>query len=243
MTARIGLIVPSSNPTIEEFLPLVAPVLDVSFLVTRIRVRRIATDEDSDAQFDVESLSAAASLLADAEVALVSWAGTAGFWLGPDREQTALDAVGVQVGMPVLSSRMAMMSALAQADGRGLGVLTPYRSAVHDRVLATLAAAGYDITADVALGLERNRDFADVPGDVVAEHLRELGGSGAVASALVCTNVLGTLQQLKPDRVLVVDSVLATLWDAARRAGATTLPYRDCYRAVLDAGTDPKEPR
>lgn len=53
VTGRVGLIVPSSNPTIEAFLQRtpVARLLGLEVLVTRVRVRRIAADGGADAQF------------------------------------------------------------------------------------------------------------------------------------------------------------------------------------------------
>lgn len=229
----VGLIVPSSNPTIEAFLPAVADVLDVQFLVTRIGVRRIAIDADSDAQFDRAGLTAAAALLTDAEVSLVSWAGTSGFWLGVGRESAALAAVSSAVGVPVVSTRIAMMAALDQDPDVPLGLLTPYTDDVHQGVIASLASAGREITADTALGIERNLDFAAIPAEAVVRHLRKLANTGGGLPAVVCTNVLATLPELADEPFVVLDSVLATLWHAAREVGATSMTYTECYRAVL----------
>ena len=231
---RAGLLVPSSNPTVEAFLPRVAGVLDVQFLVTRLGVRRIAADAEADAQFDRGGLQAAAALLTDAEVAMVSWAGTSGCWLGGDREDALLAAVSAAVGVRVTSSRVALLAALAEQPGAALGVLTPYVGAVHARVVGGLAAAGHPVAADRALGIERNLDFAAIPGAVVAGELRALGARGAATPVVVCTNVAGCLPELAGEGFVVVDSVLATLWHAARIAGATTASYAGCYRAVQE---------
>ena len=229
----IGLIVPSSNPTIEAFLPAASEVLGTSFLVTRIGVRRIAADADSDGQFDLEGLVAAARLLVDAEVSLVSWAGTAGFWLGVDREDAMLAEATVQVGVPVTSSRVAIFAAMKGAREHSVGVLTPYVEDVHRRVCATIEHEGFDVVADRALGIERNLDFAHVPPATIAEQLRLLAAAGAEVLPVVCTNVLATLAELDSAPFLVIDSVLATLWHAAREIGATSLDYLDCHRVLL----------
>jgi maleate isomerase len=217
----------------EAFLPRVADVLDARFLVTRIGVRRIAADADADAQFDRAALQAAAELLGDAEVELVSWAGTSGFWLGGDRESAALATVSAAVGVPVTSSRVAMLTALDDARGAPLGVLTPYLPAVHREVLATLATAGHPVVAERALGIERNLDFAAIPPATVAAELSLLATVGAEVLTVVCTNIVATLSDLAAAPYIVVDSVLATLWQAAREIDATTSSYSECYRAVL----------
>lgn len=233
----IGLIVPSSNPTIESFLPVVAGTLDAQFLVTRIGVRRIALDADSHAQFDVAGLVSAASLLADAEVSLVSWAGTSGFWLGGDREDEVLAVASAEAGIQITSSRVAMLAALSEVADARLGVLTPYTSDVHARVLGALSRAGYDIVADRALGVERNLDFAAIPAATVVAELRALAATGAEAAAVVCTNVLATTEVLAVEPLVVIDSVLATLWHATRESGATLLSYVECYRRVTSGSS------
>jgi maleate isomerase len=230
--ARVGLIVPSSNPVIEGYLqrtPVTAR-LGIDVLVTRARVRRIAADDDADAQFGAAALSAAAGLLADAEVSLISWAGTSGCWLGGGQEDAVLARASAAAGVPVTSSRTALLAALAEQPGAPLGVLTPYVTEVHDRVVATVRAAGGTVVADRGLGLERNLDFAAIPAAVLEASLRALASAGAQSLAVVCTNVPGVLPSLAAAPFTVVDSVLATLWHAARLTGSYRRPYADCYR-------------
>jgi maleate isomerase len=236
---RVGLIVPSSNPTIERFLQRVpvGTLLGLEVLVTRVRVRRIAADADADAQFGRAALTAAASLLADAEVTVISWAGTSGCWLGGEREDAVLGAVAATTaGIPVVSSRIALLAALAETPGAPVGLLTPYVPDVHERVAATVAGAvgatGGMVMASRGLGIERNLDFAAIPEAVIERELRELADGGAQALAVVCTNVLGVLPGLADAPFLVVDSVLATLWHAAKLSGSGAPPYADCYRAA-----------
>jgi maleate isomerase len=230
---RVGLIVPSSNPTIEGFLQRVpvAPLLGLEVLVARVRVRRIAADAAADAQFDLAAFSAAAELLADAEVSLLSWAGTSGFWLGGEVEDRVLTRVSA-AGIPLVSSRIAVLAALAERPGTPVGVFTPYVRDIHDRVVAAVAGAAGKVVADSGLGIERNLDFAAIPESALEAELRRLAGRGAESLAVVCTNVPGVLRGLADAPFLVVDSVLATLWHAARLSGSYGASYADCYREV-----------
>jgi maleate isomerase len=242
VSARIGLIIPSSNPTIEGFLrrSRVADLLDLDVLCTRIGVRRIAADTAADAQFDAAGLQTAAELLADAEVELISWAGTSGFWLGAERETAALAQVSDAVAIPVLSSRLAMFAALDESGPEPTGVLTPYLDPIHQRVVAAIEAAGHPVVADRALHIERNLDFAAIAAAQIVDEIRRLAASGAGKVAVVCTNVLATLPILAADEVTVIDSVLATLWQAASRVGRSTDTYAQTYRTLLaePAATD-----
>lgn len=83
---RLGFICPSSNTAFE---PAAWALLAdrASMHVTRVGVTRISLGSDSDDQFDVAGMEAAARLLAEARVDVVAWAGTSGSWLGVDRER------------------------------------------------------------------------------------------------------------------------------------------------------------
>src|SRR6478752_1866665 len=86
--ARLGMIVPSSNTVAEAVLPSLLPAdFPISMHVSRLRVTHIAGDQASMDQFQLSASLAAASLLADAEVELILWNGTAAGWLGFGRDE------------------------------------------------------------------------------------------------------------------------------------------------------------
>ena len=228
----VGLVVPSSNPTIERFLATtdLHGVLGIDVLVTRMSVTQISPDGSSAAQFSAQRLGAAADLLCDAEVDLVLWAGTSGFWLADER--SVLDAVWGQVKTQVSSSREAMRAALADIGASRVAVFTPYVAEIHLRVLASLEEAGYEVTRSMALDLEHNLDFSRVPAQTIDEQVRLLAGEENVPVCVVCTNMLAVIGGPP-----VVDSVVATLWHAARLVGATTAGYLQTYAALLNVSS------
>jgi maleate isomerase len=238
----VGLVVPSSNPTIERFLAAapVQDVLGIDVVVTRLAVTRIGADGESDGQFAVDPLQAAVDLLQDAETLLVVWAGTAGFW--QDEERSVLDEVEQRTGGRLVSSREAMLAALADVGASATAVLTPYVSQVHDAVLATFKGEGFAITGSKSLGLSRNLDFAHVDPETIRAEVLALAGAANNAVSVVCTNMLAAVAGPP-----VVDSVVATLWHAARVAGATSTGYLQSYAALVDvplpvAPTDGRDP-
>lgn len=230
----VGLIVPSSNPSIEtvlQHLP-VASVLSCEFLCTRIQVQRIGIDTDSDAQFTLTAFSQAASLLADAEVASLMWAGTSGSWLGPEFEHRLIQTLAESTGKPAATSVTATMAALAEYAPDSVGMITPYIDPVHHRVLSFMNRSGYSVQADVALGIETNLDFARIPSSELQEHITQMVTQDDVdVVTIMCTNVMGALAGLR--QAPVVDSLLATLWFGARLAGATDMQYHEAYREIL----------
>jgi maleate isomerase len=227
-TPLVGLVVPSSNPTIERFLAeaKILEVLGVDVVVTRMPVTRIGSDGESNGQFTAERLWAAAQLLVDAEVDVVVWAGTAGFWQADER--AVLDAVARQTDGPVTSSREAMLAALDDMGASETTVLTPYVKDVHHAVVRTFEDAGFEVPASHGLGLMRNLDFSRVPAKTIAGHILVLAGRANHPVAIVCTNMLGVASGPP-----VVDSIVATLWHAARRTGGTSASYLASYSALL----------
>jgi maleate isomerase len=205
-------------------------LLGIDLVVTRLAVTEIRSGGPSDGQFTADRLCAAAGLLCDCEVDLVVWAGTSGFWQADER--SVLDEVAASTGTPITSSREAMLAALAELGATRIAVLTPYVAEIHQSVLASFEAAGFEVLRQAALGLERNLDFSLVPAEVIAERVLELAGEGGVPVCVVCTNMLAAVGGLP-----VVDSVVATLWHAARLTGATTAGYLQTYAALLDAPT------
>jgi maleate isomerase len=206
--SRVGLVVPSSNPTIERFLADadVRAVLGLEVVCTRLAVERI--DRAADRQFAPARITAATALLADAEVDLAVWAGTSRFWLDD--------------GVPVLSSREAMFAALADVAAGEVSVLTPYTDDVHAAVVASVRSSGHTVAASRALGISRNLDFARVD---PTPHVRALAEHPVM---VVCTNMLATT-----GAALIVDSIVATLWHAARLTGASSLGYADAFASLM----------
>ena len=223
---RVGLIVPSSNPTVERLLATgIGPdMFGVDFVCTRIRVTHITRDASAAAQFAPGPFHDAAALLADCAPDLIVWAGTSGWWLGADAEQVALDAISAAASAPATSSRAAMVAAFDNTGVTACAVLTPYVPAVHAAVVDAFRRF-VSVPADHCLGLSHNGSFAQVPQPAVHAELTALAGGGAVA--LVCTNMMA----LVPD-LLVIDSLMATLWHAARLVDAGTATYADAYREV-----------
>jgi maleate isomerase len=231
----VGLIIPSSNPTVERLTgQLSVPALfGIDLVVTRLAVRRVDAGEGSDAQFTAASLCAAGELLADTRPDLVVWAGTSGCWRGGAREDIELRALEVAAGAPATSSRRALLAALQSTPGP-VAVLTPYIDDVHCAVVATLRAAGIAVAADRGLGEVDNLAFSRITADVLRPVLADLAGPAGRPVAVVCTNLL-----VVDVARAVVDSVVATLWHAAALAGARAGDYWETYRSVaadLDTG-------
>lgn len=229
-TARIGMIVPSSNTCLE---PMTYRMLedrqDVTVHATRIPVTRIALDGDSNRQFDAATMLGAAELLATADVDVIAWNGTSGSWLGPDHDRQITDAITTHTGIPATTSTLGYLEAFERFGISTVGLLTPYTEDVNRAVATCYSSRGYQVSGEVHLGLSDNESFARVaPQELVPGALR-LAGQHPDAVVVLCTNVFGApiVEQIETSTgVPLLDSVAVTLWHCLELAGVEGLSTR-----------------
>lgn len=225
---RIGMLTPSSNTCLE---PVTAAILldggaSASMYASRVPVTRIALDAQASAQFDVEPMVAAARLLADAHVDVIVWNGTAGSWLGVDHDHVLIAAIEKATGIRATTSTLALLAAYRAFGVTRLGLAVPYTTDVTERIAARYADYGVDCVSTASLGLTENTDFAATPAKRVRQLMEQAGSGDVHGVAVVCTNVFGAPHAVDVETQLgvpVFDSTAATLWQALRVAGASSV--------------------
>jgi maleate isomerase len=213
MSVRIGLIVPSSNTVVEPEAARLG--LAASVHVTRVRVTEISLAADAVAQFGIGVMTAAASLLSDARVDAVAWAGTAGSWLGTEHDLRLVEAISSAAGVLATTSTLALLEALRLAEVSRIGLITPYVTPVVERIAATFAGSGITVTGETHLGLAENYASAGIGAGQLVAMARDCA-AGAQALVVLCTNVAGGPA-------------------AARMSWVTGLPVFDSVEVTLDA--------
>jgi maleate isomerase len=197
----------------------------------RIPVTRIGLDERADRQFSTDAMLDAARLLADADVDVVTWGGTAGSWLGLEYDRALCAAVTEATGIPATTSTLALLDAMRAYGVTRLGLAVPYTDDVVARIADVYRGAGVEVVASAALGLTENAAFAEVTGEQVDKLVATAAGSsdgevhdGEVhAVAVVCTNVFGAGRVVDAEARLgipVLDSTSATVWQVLGTAVA-----------------------
>jgi len=226
----VGLIVPSSNPTVERVAHHVcsAPWSGLDIIATRVKVRAVAPGAGVEGQFDSANMAAAARLLVDSDPELVIWAGTSGLWRGVEREAAELEALSAQHGRRVTSTSQGIVGALHEIGQEEVGVFTPYVAPIHRRVVGSVTDAGYRVVTDHGLGETDNLAFSRIAPEVIGPWVDRLSGGGNRPVLVVCTNLLAALPGTP-----TLDSVIATFWHAARLTGANELSYQATYEAVV----------
>jgi maleate isomerase len=192
MTARVGLLVPSSNVTMEIELPA---LLRQGMLggetpsFHSARMRMTAVTPEALAAMDAQAEQRAGEL-ADAQVDVIAYACLVAVMVqGPGAhrgaEQRLSDATG---GLPVVSSAGALVAAVHELGVERVAMVTPYAPPLTATVVDYLAAEDIEVVDAISLGVTDNSAVGRLdPGNLVdlATRLDRSHAQAVVASACV----------------------------------------------------------
>jgi maleate isomerase len=228
-TTRLGMLTPSSNTVLE---PVIAEMLrdapGVSCHFSRFRVLQISLGEDSQSQFDLEPMLAAAELLADAKVHSICWNGTSAGWLGFGQDERMCAAITERTGIPAHSAVLGFNALFAEKGVKRLGLVSPYIEDVQRRIVANYSAAGVETVADERLDISENYAFAEVAVETVEAMCRRVAQANPDGIAIYCTNVDGAALAPQLEQELgipIYDSGAVALWAGLRAAGTNMAPF------------------
>jgi maleate isomerase len=202
MTPRVGLLVPSSNVTMEIELPALLGHTEGWFpSFHSARMRMTAVTPAALAAMDGQAERCAAEL-ADAEVDVLAYACLVAVMVqGPGAhratERRLSEAAG---GTPVVSSAGALIDAIHDLDVERVAMITPYPPALAATVVRYLAAEGIEVVDAVSLGLTDNAAVARLDPQRLVDLVGALDLSRAqavVASACVQMPSLGAIDRLR----------------------------------------------
>jgi len=194
---RVGLIVPSSNVTMETELPALlgrhpaVTARGVTFHSSRAVLHRV--DAESLRRMVADSERCAAEL-ADARVDVVAYAcliavmaeGRGAHEAAEERLANALAAAGAPA--PVTSSAGALVRTLQRLGARRVAIVTPYLKPLTSMVAGYLAAYGVEVVDSVSLEVADNVEVGRLdPAGLVgyAKSLRLACADALVLSACV----------------------------------------------------------
>ncbi|GAA1619120.1 maleate cis-trans isomerase [Kribbella sancticallisti] len=226
---RVGLVVPSSNVTVETELPAILgrhPSATFSFHGSRMRMARVSPEqlaamnaqrercvlELGDADPDV--------ILYGCLVALMS--------VGPGEHQRVEGLIAEQLATggsqaKVRSSAGALVEGLRAIPAQRIAIVTPYLKPLAEKVVAYLEAEGFEVVDWRALEVEDNREVGCIPGARVMAAARslELGRADAlVISACVQMPSLPLIDLAEQEFGLpVVSAASAGAYSILRSAG------------------------
>lgn len=215
---RIGLLVPSSNTTMEPELHRMTPG-GVSIHTARMRLVETTPEKLVEMADDA---GRAAHLLATAEVDFIVYGCTTGSLIGGvEWEERLVQGIERETGVPTISTSRAVIDALKALNVERVAVATPYIDVLNRLERAFLESHGIEVTAIRGLGIVRNVEIGRTEGAAVEELVRAVAG-GADAVFISCTNLptIGLIEPLEAGlRRPIVTSNQASLWAALRGEG------------------------
>jgi maleate isomerase len=226
---RVGLVVPSSNVTVETELPAVLgshPSAAFSFHASRMRMAKVSPEQLAamNAQRERCILELGDTgpdvILYACLVALMS--------VGPGEHQRVESLVAEQLAAGrsqarVRSSAGALVEALRAIPARRIALVTPYLRPLAEKVVHYLTAEGFDVADWRALEVEDNRAVGCIPGERVMAAARSLDLTGVdalVISACVQMPSLPLVEAAEQEFGLpVISAATAGAYSILRAAG------------------------
>jgi maleate isomerase len=212
----IGVLTPSSNTALE---PLTSAMLSqlpgVSAHFSRFRVTEISLGEQSQSQFQFESILQAAKLLADAWVDVIVWSGTSASWLGFDRDEALCAAITNETGIPACTSVLALNEIMTLTNRKRFGLVTPYLADVQKKIIDNYSAHDFACVAEKHSGLSVNYSFSEVSESVLLDMATEVNLAKPQCITTLCTNLRAAHCVEKWEAELgvpVYDSVSTAVW-------------------------------
>ena len=217
--SRIGLLVPSSNTTVEpEFYRALPP--GVTLHVARLFLTQIAPDAILSLVQDLETQSRG---LASADVDVIVLGATAPSFLkglGYDRELIA--RIEAATGKRATTTSTALIGALRHLGVSRVVLGAAYDAKVNAIAQAFLEANGIEVLAAQGLGMVDNLAVGRLGSDSAYELARRIDCPDAEAIVLACTNwkTMDVIERLERELGKpVISTTQASLWGALKMIG------------------------
>jgi maleate isomerase len=159
---HVGLLIPSSNTTIEYEYNRFAPA-EITWHVGRLTLTEVSPKGVADQEPDIVKESAK---LATAHPDFLLLCQSAiGFVGGAGYEAATLARMRAASGIAPLSAARLMVAAIRALGARRIALATPFASAVDDAAAAYFTSAGFPPVLGAALGMTGNYGIAAVTAD------------------------------------------------------------------------------
>jgi len=219
--ARLGLIIPSSNTTMErEFCTM----LPEGFSVHTVRLRLSEVTVKGLAEME-KGIEEEALKLADAGVDVIGYGCTSGsLFRGLGHDQVIEARIERASGLPAVATAGAVVSALRALNIEKVAVATPYIDEINDLEKAFLSSNGFRVVELKGLGIKDNIRIGRLDSQASYELAMELRHDQAEGIFMSCTNfpTLDKIRQLEDAiRKPVVSSNTATFWAMLRGYGVS----------------------
>lgn len=207
-TYRVGLIVPSSNTTMETEIPRMLrareaelPKERFTFHSSRTRMRNVTPEElrAMNAQMDrcAEELADARCDVVTTACLVAIMAQGAGFHdAAEDQIREALQEEGAPA--PVVSSAGALLKALADLGARRVAMVAPYMRPLTKLVAEYIESSGVVVRDTLSLEVSDNLEVGRLDPENLKEHWKKVDLSGCDALVLSACVQMPSLSSIEP---------------------------------------------
>ena len=229
---RVGLIVPSSNVTMETEIPAMIrsrpEVYDESYTFHSSRMRMQEVTPEELERMDEQSEDCAVEL-SDARCDVLAYACLIGIMAqGPgyhEESEAKLHEATVENDgeAPVVTSAGALVRAFDALDAQRVAVITPYLQHLTDTVVEYFEGEGVDVVDSISLECPDNLEVAQLDPANLLSHMEDLDhddADAAVLSSCVQMPSLASIQAAE-DRLgkPVLSASVATTYDILQTLG------------------------
>ena len=217
--SRIGLLVPSSNTTVEAEFYRALP-REVTVHTARLFLTKIAPESILKM---VEDMETQARLLASAEVDVIVLGATAPSFLkglGYDRE--LIQKIQAATGRPATTTSTALVQAIQHIGARRIVLGSAYDDKVNGIAKTFLEASGFEVVGMKGLSIVDNLVVGRLGPESAYELALQVDRADADAVVLSCTNwrTMDAIERLEKDLGKpVISTSQASIWAALRIVG------------------------
>ena len=216
-TLRLGLLIPSSNTTIEHEFNVMRPK-EATVHAARMRLKTVTVSKLMDMEREIE---AAALKLADAKVNVIGFGCTSGSLVrGLGHDQEIVTRIEKATNIPAVATAGAVVNVLKTLNLSRISVATPYTEEIDSLERRFLEENGLAIQKIKGLGIKDNLKIGEQTPRTVYDLVKEVDTAWNDGVFVSCTNlkaieVIGRLEEelKKP----VISSNTATLWAMLRK--------------------------
>ncbi len=216
---RIGLLVPSSNTTVEPEFYRALPA-NVTLHTARLFLTQITPESILRM---VEDLEAQSRLLASADVdAIVLGATAPSFLKGAGYDREVISRIEKATGKPATTTSTALLRALRYLDAKRIVLGSAYTDKVNAIAQGFLEANGFKVVAARGLGMVDNLAVGRLGPESAYELARGAAAVDADAVVLACTNwrSMDVIERLERELGKpVLSTTQVSVWDALRLVG------------------------
>ena len=209
---RLGLLIPSSNTTME---PEFYKMLPEEFTIHTARLRLKSVTVESLAEMEQE-IKSEASKLADADVSVIGYGCTSGsLFKGLGHDLEIEQRIERASGKPAVATAGAVVKALKSLKVRRVAVATPYIDQINQLEERFLTLNGIKVIDIKGLGISDNLKIGKIPKETLLNLVLSLSHKEADGIFISCTNLptINIIEELETIlKKPVISSNTATLW-------------------------------